>query len=265
MSDIRLNGKMVSFSRLTLQTADPTRLQQHFQAVFGSIEDSQGMPIILDSTLAQDLPWLLAQFDLYGVQVLAVLEGALAAQARMRKIPVLPNDQPMQRVYASEPVVPVVEAVPVHATAAQASAESTAAAQTAAAPTTATAAAPNIVVQKIAGQNSILIHRETLRTGQQLVADYGDVTLLSAMNSGSELIAMGHVHAYDVVRGRLIAGASGYTQARIFCQQLEAELVSIAGTYCVAEDIPAEFWGKAVQISLDPEGTLVFRHLHAED
>lgn len=58
------------------------------------------------------------------------------------------------------------------------------------------------------------------------------------MNSGSEVIASGNIHIYGTVRGRVIAGAGGHAAARIFCQSLEAELVSIAGTYCVADDIP---------------------------
>ena len=43
----------------------------------------------------------------------------------------------------------------------------------------------------------------------------------------------------------------GNTAARIFCQDLDAELVSIAGHYRVAEDLPDNQRRKAVQITLD--------------
>jgi septum site-determining protein MinC len=41
------------------------------------------------------------------------------------------------------------------------------------------------------------------------------------------------------------------TDARIFCQKLDAELVAIAGAYLLAEDLPAEHKGKPVQIYLE--------------
>jgi septum site-determining protein MinC len=53
------------------------------------------------------------------------------------------------------------------------------------------------------------------------------------------------------MRGRALAGVKGDTKARIFCQQLTAELVSIAGQYKVAEDLRRHpQWGNPVQISL---------------
>ena len=76
-------------------------------------------------------------------------------------------------------------------------------------------------------------HDEILRTGQCLVQDHGDIILNAGINSGSKVIASGNIHIYGSVRGRVIAGAGGNTIARIFCHSLEAELVSIAGTYCV--------------------------------
>ena len=39
------------------------------------------------------------------------------------------------------------------------------------------------------------------------------------------------------MRGRALAGVKGDATARIFCQQLAAELVSIAGNCQVAEDL----------------------------
>jgi septum site-determining protein MinC len=48
-----------------------------------------------------------------------------------------------------------------------------------------------------------------------------------------------------------LAGIKGDTKARIFCQQMTAELVSIAGQYKVCEDLRRDpLWGSGVQVSL---------------
>ena len=51
--------------------------------------------------------------------------------------------------------------------------------------------------------------------------------------------------------GRALAGVRGDQSARIFCQKLDAELVSIAGIYRVAEDLPEQHRKQAVHITLD--------------
>jgi len=104
-------------------------------------------------------------------------------------------------------------------------------------------------------------HDEILRTGQCLVQDHGDIILNAGINSGSEVIASGNIHIYGSVRGRVIAGAGGNHAARIFCHSLEAELVSIAGTYCVADDIPQHVLKKSVHIYLNDQQELVFEVL----
>jgi len=48
-----------------------------------------------------------------------------------------------------------------------------------------------------------------------------------------------------------LAGMKGNTDARIFCQDLQAELVSVAGHYRISENIPPELRGVPVQIYLD--------------
>lgn len=92
---------------------------------------------------------------------------------------------------------------------------------------------------------------QPVRGGQQVYAPGGDLVVLSAVSPGAELIADGNVHVYGPLRGRVLAGANGNAQARIFCQQMSAELLSIAGCYQVAEDLRrSPQWGKAVQVSL---------------
>ena len=90
-----------------------------------------------------------------------------------------------------------------------------------------------------------------VRGGMQLYAPGGDLVVLSSVSPGAELLADGNIHVYGPMRGRALAGVKGDTKARIFCQQLTAELVSIAGQYKVAEDLRRHpQWGNPVQISL---------------
>ena len=95
-----------------------------------------------------------------------------------------------------------------------------------------------------------LILTQPLRSGQIVAAEGRDAIALAMVNMGAELIADGNIHVYAALRGRALAGASGNDQARIFCQRFEAELVSIAGVYLSADEIPKDKLGKQVQISL---------------
>ncbi|MGF1528592.1 MAG: septum site-determining protein MinC [Candidatus Competibacterales bacterium] len=89
-----------------------------------------------------------------------------------------------------------------------------------------------------------------VRSGQQVYAADGDLVVLGTISAGAEVLADGHIHIYGPLRGRALAGAKGNTQARIFCQSLEAELVAIAGAYRVIEQPEAEAWGKPVHVYL---------------
>ena len=90
-----------------------------------------------------------------------------------------------------------------------------------------------------------------VRGGQQIYAQGGDLIVLAAVSAGAELLADGNIHVYAPMRGRALAGIKGNTQARIFCQQMGAEMLSIAGHYKVAEDLRRDpLWGDAVHVSL---------------
>lgn len=97
-----------------------------------------------------------------------------------------------------------------------------------------------------------VVIEQPVRSGQQ-VYSRGDLIVLSSVGTGAELMAEGHIHVYGNLRGRAMAGVRGNETARIFCQRLNAELVSVAGHYYVAEDLPGKLQNKAVQISLDAE------------
>jgi septum site-determining protein MinC len=96
-----------------------------------------------------------------------------------------------------------------------------------------------------------LFVRQPIRSGQQVYARGGDLVVLAAVSPGAEILADGHIHVYGPLRGRALAGVRGNTEARIFCQSLDAELISIAGNYRVSENIQDSERGQPVQIFLD--------------
>ena len=96
-----------------------------------------------------------------------------------------------------------------------------------------------------------LIQTTPVRSGQQVYAEQRDLTVLTTVGAGAEVLADGSIHIYGALRGRALAGAQGNVEARIFCREFHAELVSVAGQYKVLEDIPADLRGKAVQVWLD--------------
>jgi septum site-determining protein MinC len=101
-----------------------------------------------------------------------------------------------------------------------------------------------------AGQNKIVT--QPIRSGQQVYAPGGDLIVMAPVSAGSELLADGSIHVYGPLRGRALAGVRGDTDAQIFCQSLEAEMVSIDGHYKVAEDLRKEaFWKTAVHVYLE--------------
>lgn len=237
MADIRITGRMVNFTRLTFDTNDHDAIRQQLTSMM-SETSYQGALVIIDTTVEQELIALIQLIISLDLQPMAVIDGLLGDQARAIQFPVLPADRPLQRIKPTkEQVVETPVKQPDQPT------------------KTATVNTPNTL------SHATSYHDEILRTGQCIVQDHGDVILNAGINSGSEVIASGNIHIYGSVRGRVIAGAGGNTTARIFCHSLEAELVSIAGTYCVADDIPQDVIKKAVQIYLNDQQELVFEAL----
>ena len=90
-----------------------------------------------------------------------------------------------------------------------------------------------------------------VRSGQQVYARGRDLVVLAPVGQGAEVIADGNIHIYAPLRGRALAGAVGFEGARIFCKELRAELVSVAGLYRVSEDLPENLCGATVQVRLN--------------
>ncbi len=102
------------------------------------------------------------------------------------------------------------------------------------------------------------IIKSPVRSGQQIYAMGGDLIVLAPVNPGAEIIADGSIHVYAPMRGRALAGVRGDENTRIFCQNMEAELVSIAGNFRVFEEtVPVEIRSKTVQIFLEGEQLMI--------
>jgi septum site-determining protein MinC len=93
------------------------------------------------------------------------------------------------------------------------------------------------------------IHRGQIRSGQQVYAKAQNLVVIGSVSAGAEVIADGNIHVYGALRGRAIAGATGHHKAQIYCQNLEAELVSINGNYWLSESME-QHWGAPAFIHL---------------
>ena len=242
MADIRITGRMVNFTRLTFDTNDHHAIRQQLTQMLQDTA-SHGTLVVIDSTVEQELIALIQLLISLDLQPMGVIDGLLSDQAIAIQFPVLPAaNQSLQRIKATTEQVVAVK------------------------PESLKSKLPTLEENDSSSSEQIVnhvtsYHNEILRTGQCLVQDHGDIILNAGFNSGAEVIASGNIHIYGSARGRVIAGAGGNGAARICCHSLEAELVSIAGTYCVADDIPQHVLKKSVHIYLNDQQELVFEVL----
>lgn len=96
-----------------------------------------------------------------------------------------------------------------------------------------------------------------VRSGQRVVAPHGDLIVTSAVNSGAEVLAAGNIHVYGMLRGRALAGIEGDENAQIFCQHLEADLVSVAGIYRINDNFPEELRNNPAQVQIQGSELLI--------
>jgi septum formation inhibitor MinC len=115
---------------------------------------------------------------------------------------------------------------------------------------------PAMVVSAASVHKLPMVVTQPVRSGQVVYAKDNDLIVLAPVNPGGQVVADGNVHIYSALRGRAVAGAQGASDARIFCQRLEAELLAINGIYLVWEDLPPELRGRAAQMFLR-EGQVV--------
>ena len=117
------------------------------------------------------------------------------------------------------------------------------------------------VVREVPVMVPTMLVDKPLRSGQQAYAKGGDLVVHAAVNAGAEVLADGNVTVFGPLRGKVVAGSRGNTEARIFTTCLEPELIAIAGVYRTTETpLPKDVAGKPAQVRL-VDGVLVMTPL----
>ena len=112
--------------------------------------------------------------------------------------------------------------------------------------------------QVITAENRLI--EGNIRSGQQIYVKGADLIVRGTVGAGAEVIADGNIHIYGSLRGKAIAGAGGDASKKIYCYNMQPELISIAGNYWLSENLQGAFWGKAVCIGLQ-DGQLALSEL----
>ncbi|MFC0820407.1 septum site-determining protein MinC [Moraxella marmotae] len=260
---VTLFGKMLTFSRLKIQTDDLGQIRHELEQVLADNPIANGLPIVIDSAVMLELDALVDMLWLMDIQPIGVVSGVLDEQAKDLRLAILPadgkrierlphtkTDDSGKTAKPSEPTQPTTADSPDGADAEPAPV-SVAAISTQQSTTLATAQDNSRAL--VSG-----IHTQMLRSGQSLQHLGGDLTIIGGVNDGAEAITDNSLHIYGRGLGRLVAGATGDKHARIFCQKFNPSLVSVAGTYCLRDAIPSEMIDQAVQVTYDEDQGLVF-------
>lgn len=218
---IELKGRMILVSILRLHDADTHRLNEALNARMREAPElMRDMPLLVDlehlaDTSVETLTQVIETVRGRGFKLIGLQQGTAAQSVASRVgLPLIVlggkgGEIPLR-------VAPSPQAEPANEPAPAAHQES----------------AP---VQAL--HTASLVVNQPVRSGQQVYARGGDLIVLGTVSAGAELLADGHIHVYGTLRGKALAGVRGMTGARIFCRRLDAELVSIAGHYRIAEDI----------------------------
>lgn len=109
------------------------------------------------------------------------------------------------------------------------------------------------------GAATKVVHR-SVRSGQQIYAQGGDLVILGSVSNGAEVIADGSIHILGTLRGRAIAGAQGQTDASVLVKDQQAEMISIGGYFWLSDAINQEYWQQSLLIT-QKEGQLQFQSI----
>ena len=264
-------GKMLTFSRVQFSTADFTVIASQLETTLSN--KNSNIPVLIDSEVEQDLSALVELLWSWGLQPIGVVTGLLDAQARELRLAIFPADgKRIERILPSKKATTQLSQLAASKDSAQStpandSASSTADnnGSTADSKTVAARAIPEVAGTTLTAETLIsaehitsLIYDQMLRSGQSLNHVGGDLILTNSVNSGAEAITDNNLHVYGRAQGRLVAGATGDKDARIFCQVFNPSLVSVAGTYCLRDNLPEHVIDKSVEVRyLEGEG-LVF-------
>ncbi len=291
-TSVKLTGRLLNFTRLNIEGNDIKVILTKIAQKLGRQRQSN-LPVIVSCQQPLNLAQLWGGLWVLGLQPIGLVTGANDTQANELRIAIFPADgqridgkaaknvatgserksdstanTPSSQHIAQSPTQSLTSDSqatkrPTHAATLHQTANDIVTNNTASNETTIneTAAAPEKFVASPHHQSQLegdLVHSQILRSGQSINHVGGDVILTKGINAGAEAITDYSLHVYGKAEGRLVAGATGDTNAKIFCLRFNPSLVSVAGTYCLKENIPTEYLDKAVQVSyLDGQG-LVF-------
>ena len=264
-------GKMLTFSRLQFSTDDFAAIGSQLETTLSN--KNSNIPVLIDSEVEQDLAALVELLWSWGLQPIGVVTGLLDEQARQLRLAIFPADgKRIERILPSKKATTQLSQVAASKDSAQmtpaddsvssttdnagSAVNSQAAATAEVNATTETTLTAETLIS--AEHITSLIYDQMLRSGQSLNHVGGDLILTNSVNSGAEAITDNNLHVYGRAQGRLVAGATGDKDARIFCQVFNPSLVSVAGTYCLRDNLPEHVIDKSVEVRyLEGQG-LVF-------
>ena len=225
--DNELKGTTFTISVLHLSDGNPDRIRQLLEAkVAQAPQFFNCAPLVLNVERLSEIPdfeqlrELVESEDFVLVGITGARDEAMKTAAKAAGLAVMVSGKSRK----AEPVAPAPEPVEV---------------------------APVAPVQ--APLEPSKVHVGPVRSGQQIYAAGTSLVVLGSVSPGAEVIADDSIHIYGALRGRAIAGAKGNPLARIYCQQLQAELLSIAGTFQLSDALPAGLIQEPVHIRLDNE------------
>ncbi|AKC32054.1 septum site-determining protein MinC [Candidatus Pantoea carbekii] len=229
-SPIDFKGSNFTLSVVHLHQSQPEIIRQAIQEKINQAPKFlQNAPIVLNiSTLSGDINWLQIQqaVSATGLRIIGV-SGC--------------KDETLKKIIASAGLPVLCEGKVVFKTT-----DST---------------KSNLVNDHNQETNKARIINTLVRSGQQIYARNTDLIVINNVSAGAELVADGNVHIYGIMRGRVLAGASGDFKCQIFCTNLAAELVSIAGEYWTMDQIPGKFFSTAARLYLQ-DGVLAIQTLN---
>ncbi|WP_296245894.1 MULTISPECIES: septum site-determining protein MinC [unclassified Psychrobacter] len=264
-------GKMLTFSRLQFSTDDFVAITSQLETTLS--HKNSNIPVLIDSEVEQDLSALVELLWSWGLQPIGVVTGLLDNQAHELRLAIFPADgKRIERILPSKKATAQLSQVAASKDSAQttpandsvspttdnigSAVNSQAAATAEVNATTETTLTAETLIS--AEHITSLIYDQMLRSGQSLNHVGGDLILTNSVNSGAEAITDNNLHVYGRAQGRLVAGATGDKDARIFCQVFNPSLVSVAGTYCLRDNLPEHVIDKSVEVRyLEGQG-LVF-------
>ena len=248
---VELKGGMYTFMSLKLHTTDTDIIDQQLaNKVQQAPAFFKNTPVVIDFTVLEQLT-----------------EGELDADIllecvkRHNLLPIVASLSDKSSPLAQSIAIPLIEAstrnsavTPVRESKAEDTAENTTE------PRQNSADADDDEMEDIAVSREVeyavkapLFIDKPVRSGQQIYARDTDLIIMGTVSPGAEVIADNNIHIYGPLRGRALCGVSGNESTRIFCSSLEAELVSVAGSFRMLETIPEELRGKPAQIWLDQD------------